>query len=234
MSPHAQAPRPYPWLFSVAFYWRSSLPFASRETLQTLQKAPKPFWHPCPRTPRHQGHIRGFSWPSTPHQWLFTGVQACRLPAVKRSKRSKRLQNPFGTHVPARPGTKAISMAFLGLPPMAFYWRSSLPFASRETLQTLQKTPKPFWHPCPRTPRHQGHIRGFSWPSTPHQWLFTGVQACCLPAVKRSKHSKRLQNPFGTHVPARPGTKAISMAFLGLPRHINGFLLAFKPAVCQP
>ena len=163
---------------SMAFYWRSSLPFASREISQTLQKTPKPFWYPCPRTPRHQGRIHGFSWPSTPHQWLFTGVQACRLPAVKRSN--------------------------------------------------APKGSKPFWHPCPRTPRHQGHIHGFSWPSTPHQWLFTGVQACRLPAVKRSKPSKKLQNPFGTH------HKAISAAFLSLPRHINGFLLAFKPAVCQP
>ena len=238
---------------SIAFYWRSSLLFASRQTLT-------PFWHPQPRRQRHQGPYinsvllafkpavcqpsnapnapnppNAFLAPPTPQakaprpidQLLFIGVQACRLPAIKRSKPSKRL---FGTPNPAGKGTKAhISIAF--------YWRSSLLFASRQTLT-------PFWHPQPRRQRHQGPYinsvllafkpavcqpsnapnapnppNAFLAPPTPQakaprpidQLLFIGVQACRLPAIKRSKPSKRL---FGTPNPAGKGTKAhISIAF---------------------
>ena len=67
-----------------------------------------------------------------PHQQLFLGIQACRLPALKPSKSS------------AGQGTKAPSIAF-----------SCLPFASPQTLQTL------FWQPQPRRPRHQGPINSF-------------------------------------------------------------------------
>ena len=238
---------------SIAFYWRSSLLFASRQTLT-------PFWHPQPRRQRHQGPYinsvllafkpavcqpsnapnapnppNAFLAPPTPQakaprpidQLLFIGVQACRLPAIKRSKPSKRL---FGTPNPAGKGTKAhISIAF--------YWRSSLLFTSRQTLT-------PFWHPQPRRQRHQGPYinsvllafkpavcqpsnapnapnppNAFLAPPTPQakaprpidQLLFIGVQACRLPAIKRSKPSKRL---FGTPNPAGKGTKAhISIAF---------------------
>ena len=42
---------------SIAFYWHSSLPFATLQTVQTLQT---PFWHPQRRRQRHQGHINSF------------------------------------------------------------------------------------------------------------------------------------------------------------------------------
>ena len=199
----------------MAFYWRSSLPIARRVT---CKKAPKPFLAPI--MPLHAQAPR-----------LLFAFQATSMPAL-------RLPGHINGFLLALFAFQATSMAF-----------SSLPFARRET------APKPFWHPSfppPRhqghihsfsapsrpnpqnpfgtnTPRHQGHIHSFSSPSRPHHWLFTSVQACRLPGVKRP------QNPFGTHhAPARPGTKAISIAFLRLPGHINGFLLAFKPALRLP
>ena len=57
---------------SITFYGRPSLPFARPRTLQTLKS-----------------HFNGFLWASSagksPHPWLFMGVQACRLPGLKRS-----------------------------------------------------------------------------------------------------------------------------------------------------
>ena len=67
---------------SMAFYGRPSLPFARPKTLQTLQ---------TPKTPKRplQWLLIGFQ---RPHPWLFMGVQACRLPGLKRSKPSKPLK----------------------------------------------------------------------------------------------------------------------------------------------
>ena len=42
---------------SIAFSWRSRLPFARPKILQTLQM---PFWHPQPRKQRHQGPSNRF------------------------------------------------------------------------------------------------------------------------------------------------------------------------------
>ena len=64
-----RAGKSYPKATSIASSRRSSLPFARRYTLQTLQTL----------TPR-------------PHQWLLMGVQACRLPALKRLKPLKPLK----------------------------------------------------------------------------------------------------------------------------------------------
>ena len=174
-----------------SFFLAFKLPFASPQTLQTL------------RRPRHQGTINSFfsafkpavcqlSCPPNaflavptpqakaprPHQQLFLGVQACRLPALKPSKSS------------AGQGTKA--------PSLAFSWRSSLPFASPQTLQmpfwqpqprrsisfwrsnvplaSPQTLQMPFWQPQPRRPRHQGTINSF-----------LGVQACHLPALNQTR-----------------------------------------------
>ena len=164
---------------SIAFYRRSSLPFARLQTLQTLQT---PFWHPQPRRQRHQGHIAFYCRSSLPS-------------GFKRSKPSKRL---FGTPNPAGKGTKATSIAF--------YWRSSLPFAKLQTLQTLQTR---VWHPQPRRQRHQGHINSFLLPFKP--------------AVCQASNAPNLPNAF--LAPPTPQAKA--------PRLINSFFLAFKPAVCQ-
>ena len=98
-------------------------------------------------------------------------------------------------------------------------------------------------------------------PKATHQWLLMGVQPCRLPALKPLKPFKRLK-PLKTlkplkrllgmlHPAANSHPKAIHQWLLmgrlnnplacfilqptGTPRlHINGFLWASKPAVCQP
>ena len=136
--------------------------------------------------------------PKATHQWVLMGVQACRLPALKRLKPLKRLK-------------------------------------TLKTLKTLQTV---LLHPAAN--RH---------PKATHQWLLMGVQACRLPALTPLKTLKTLQTvqkPLGT--PNRAGNSAaprphrlniLLACFIlqptGTPRpHINGFLWASKPAVCQP
>ena len=98
-------------------------------------------------------------------------------------------------------------------------------------------------------------------PKATHQWLLMGVQACRLPALKPLKPSKRLKplkplkplkrllgmlhpaansHPKATHQWLLMGRLNNPLACFilqptGTPRpHINGFLWASKPAVCQP
>ena len=94
--------------------------------------------------------------------------------------------------------------------------RSSLPFAKRS-----QPT---------GTPR-------------PHQWLLMGVQACRLPAPKRLKRLKPLKRLQPLKLKARfiafllggPACRSPGVRSQQAPQgHINGFLWASKPAVCQP
>ena len=95
--------------------------------------------------------------PKATHQWLLMGVQACRLPALKPLKLSKRLK-------PLKPLKRLLGML----------------------------------HPAAN-----------SHPKATHQWLLMG----------------RLNNPLACFILQPTGT----------PRpHINGFLWASKPAVCQP
>ena len=102
-----------------------------------------------------------------PHQWLLMGVQACRLPALKPLKPLKGLKILKTLHkllgTPNRAGKsypKATSIASAG--------RSSLPFARRYTLQTLQTLKHSLCMPHPAANRHpQGHINGFLWASKP-------------------------------------------------------------------
>ena len=64
----------------------------------------------------------------------------------------------------------------------------------------------------------------------PHQWLLMGVQACRLPALKLTPlllGGPAYRSPGVTRFkPIRQPT--------GTEGHINGFLWASKPAVCQP
>ena len=89
----------------------------------------------------------------------------------------------------------------------------SLPFARPSTrLPALNAIAETFpWHAPPRANRH---------PKATHQWFLLGVQACRLPALKPLKPLKTL--------------KTLKTLPTGTPRpHINGFLWASKPAVCQ-
>ena len=90
-------------------------------------------------------------------------------------------------------------------------------------------------------------------PKATHQWLLMGVQACRLPALKPLKPSKPLKtlkplkrwlgmnrHPEATHQwllmgPLNNPLACFILQPTGTPRpHINGFLWASKPAVCQP
>ena len=128
------------------------------------------------------------------HQWLLMGVQACRLPALKRSKPLKTLKR-----------LKTLTTRHGG---------PSLPFA--------------MLHPAAN--RH---------PKATHQWLLMGVQACRLPALKRLKPLKILKRL--KTLTTRYGGPSLPFAMLhpaanrhAKATHINGFLWASKPAVCQP
>ena len=156
--------------------------------------------------------------PKATHQWLLMGVQACRLPALKPLKPSKPLKPWLG---------------------MLHSAANSHPEATHGML-----------HPAAN--RH---------PKVTHQWLLMGVQACRLPALKPSKPSKPSKplktlkplkrwlgmlhpaansHPEATHQWLLMGRLNNPLACFilqptGTPRpHINRFLWASKPAVCQP
>ena len=113
------------------------------------------------------------------------GVQACRLPSLKRLKPCKTLKT-----------LKTLTTRHGG---------PSLPFA--------------MLHPAAN--RH---------PKATYQWLLIGVQACRLPALKRLKPLKTLQTL--KTLTTRHGGPSLPFARPARP-HINGFLWASKPAVCQ-
>ena len=171
--------------------------------------------------------------PKATHQWLLMGVQACRLPALKPSKPSK----PLKTLKPLKRWLGMLHPAAKQPP------RGHTSMASYGPL----KQSLGMLHPAAN--RH---------PKATHQWLLMGVQACRLPALKPLKPSKPLKtlkplkrwlgmlhpaansHPEATHQWLLMGRLNNPLACFILqptstPRpHINGFLWASKPAVCQP
>ena len=111
---------------------------------------------------------------------------------------------------------------------MAFYGLSKLPFASPQTLQNPPNTVPS------RHPRAKATSRTGTPGPRPQQWLSMGFQSCRLPARKRSKPSKTFQT---LQTPSRAGTPGPRPLPEQAPQgqgHSNGFLWAFKAAVCQP
>ena len=121
-----------------------------------------------------------------------------------------------------------------------------------KTLQTSKHLPN-------RHPRAKATSESGTPGPRPQQWLSIGFQSCRLPARKHSKPSKTLQtlqtlSPTGTAAgprpllnqapqgkghsppnppkPSKPSTHLPQQAPQGQ-GHSNGFLLAFKAAVCQ-
>ena len=173
----------------------------------------------------------------------------------KPSKPSKHLpqQAPQGQgHFPNRhPRAKATAMAFYGL--------SKLPFARLQTLQTFQNLPNPPNPPKPskpskhlpqQAPQGQGH---FSIRHPRANWLsklpFASPQT--LQTLQNPpnppKPSKTLQTPSKISKPSKtlqtlqtpsptgtPGPRPLLKQAPQGQGHSNGFLLAFKAAVCQP
>ena len=101
---------------SIAFSWRSNLPFASPQTLQM------PFWQSQPCRPKHQNPINSF--------FLAFKPAVCQ-PSNPPIKPSKCL---FGSPNPTGQGTKA--------PSIALSWHSNLSFTSPQTLQILFGSPQ--------------------------------------------------------------------------------------------
>ena len=175
------------------------------------------------------------------------GVQACRLPGLKRLKPLQRCKiflprpTPAGNRHPK--ARHELPQGHIN----GFSW--AFKPAVCQALILLRPTPQ-----AQATPR-------------PHQWLLMGVQACRLPGLKRLKplqrckilllrpipqaqatprpHQWLLMGVQACHLPGlnlNPGnhynaTKSSCYAQPSrhkLPQgHINGFLWAFKPAVCQ-
>ena len=88
----------HPPAAAMASYRRSRLPFARPQTLQTLQKSAQLRREKVPQQAQHaplphaQATTRPQQWlkgTPRPQQWLLIGVQGCRLPGLKPSKRSK-------------------------------------------------------------------------------------------------------------------------------------------------
>ena len=166
---------------------------------------------PSPRQGRRLGppQVWNLSFLATgiprPHPWLFMGVQACRLPALKRSKPLKPLKGHFHGFLWASSAGKSYPKARS----IAVSGRSSVPFArhSQPTgIRPLQwlllgfQRRLPGLKPSKPLKPLTGHFNGFLWASSagksPHPWLFMGVQACRLPGLKPSKPLKPLKGHF--------------------------------------
>ena len=154
------------------------------------------------------------------------GVQACRLPGLKRSKPLQTLQTP---KTPKRP-LQWLLIGFQRPHPWLFMGVQAcrLPGLKRSK---PSKPLKPL----------KGHFHGFLWASSagksPHPWLFMGVQACRLPGLEPSKPVKSHFNGLN---PFQPQIQPLFMGVqdLGLPAqakrpHPWHFLWASKLAVCR-
>ena len=212
---------------AMAFYGLSKLPFASPQTLQTPPKfqTPSLTGTPGPRplpeqAPQGQGHSNGFLW-----AFKAAVCQPANPPKPSKPSKHRPQQAPQGQgHFPNRhPRAKATAMAFYGL--------SKLPFASPQTLQTFQNLPNPPNTVPSRHPRAKATSRTGTPGPRPQQWLSMGFQSCRLPARKPSKTLQTLQtpSPAGT-----PGPRPLPEQAPQGQGHSNGFLWAFKAAVCQP
>ena len=111
--------------------------------------------------------------------------------------------------------------------------KSLKPLKTLKRLKTLTTR-----HGGPSLPFTMLHPAANRHPKATHQWLLMGVQACRLSALKplkplkASKGLKPLQPVMGVQACRLP---YFILQPTGTPRpHINGFLWASKPAVCQP
>ena len=174
--------------------------------------------------------------PKATHQSLLMGVQACRLPALKPSKPSK----PLKTLKPLK--------RWLGM----LHPAGQQPPRGHTSMASYGPLKQSLGMLYPAANRH---------PKATHQSLLMGVQACRLPALKPLKPSKPSKpwktlkplkrwlgmlhpaansHPEATHQWLLMGRLNNPLACFilqptGTPRpHINGFLWASKPAVCQP
>ena len=191
--------------------------------------------------------------PKATHQWLLMGVQACRLPALKPLKPLKPLKTlkrlktlttrhggpslPFAMLHPAANRHPKATHQWLLMGVQACRLPALKPLKPLKTLKRLKTLTTR--HGGPSLPFAMLHPAANRHPKATHQWLLMGVQACRLPALKPLKPLKtfkRLKTLTTCH-----GGPSLPFAMLHpaanrhpKATHINGFLWASKPAVCQP
>ena len=140
--------------------------------------------------------------PKATHQWLLMGVQACRLPALKRLKPLKTLKRlktlttrhggpslPFAMLHPAANRHPKATHQWLLMGVQACHLPALKPLKPLKPLKTLKTR-----HGGPSLPFAMLHPASNRHPKATHQWLLMGVQACRLPALKRLKPLKTLQS----------------------------------------
>ena len=211
-----RAGKSYPKARSIAFSGRSSVPLARHSQRTGIPR---------------------------PHPWLFMGVQACRLPALKRSKPLKPLKGHFNGFLWASSAGKSPHpWLFMGvqacrlpalkrskpLKPLkghfnGFLWASSagIPRPHPWLFMRVQACRLPALKPSKPLKPLKGNFNGFLWASSagksPHPWLFLGVQACRLPALKRSKPLKPLKGHFnGFLCASNSGKSPHPLLFMGV------------------
>ena len=252
-------PRPHPWLLMGVQACRLPAPKPLKCSKPSKPSQPPKRQNPCNLQPTGVQRLAsnaGHSDPTArsiasstaarpsqptgvprPHPWLLMGVQACRLSAPKRSKPSKPSQPPKRQN--------PCNLQPAGVQTLASNAGHSDPTARSIASSKAARPSQPTGVP------------------RPHPWLLMGVQACRLPAPKRSKPSKS-SKPSKPSQPQNVKTLATfsQQASKGLPPtqatatprpdplllprppglrsqqasqgHIHGFLWASKLAVCQP
>ena len=190
-------PRPHPWLLMGVQACR--LPAPKRSKPSKPSQPPKR-QNPCNLQPTGVQRLAsnaGHSDPTArsiasskaarpsqptgvprPHPWLLMGVQACRLPAPKRSKPSK----PTKPSKPSKPSQPPKRQNPCNLQPTGVQRLAPSAGHSDPTARSIASSK------AARPSQPTGVPR-------PHPWLLMGVQACRLPAPKRSKPSKPSQPP---------------------------------------
>ena len=182
-------PRPHPWLLMGVQACRLPAPKRSKPSKPSKPSQPPKRQNPCNLQPTgvqrlasNAGHsdttARSIASSTAarpsqptgvprPHPWLLMGVQACRLPAPKRSKPSK----------PSKPSQPPKRQNPCNLQPTGVQRLASNAGHSDPTARSIASSK------AARPSQPTGVPR-------PHPWLLMGVQACRLPAPKRSKPSK--------------------------------------------
>ena len=206
--PSRRPPRQQLSALTICFSGGSRLPFARLQTLPTLPQASKAttLTATCPCHLKATTLTAIHALPS-----VFQGVQDCRLPALKRSKRFRRLprQQP--------PSQQLLQLHALAI---CFSGGSRLPFAHLQMLQTPPQASK-------ATTLTAIQLQLYM----PLPSVFQGVQDCRLPAFKRSQRSRRppRQQLLQLHALAISRQQLLQLYML-----CHLFFRGFKTAVCPP
>ena len=160
--------------------------------------------HGGPSLPFSMLHPAANRHPKATHQWLLMGVQACRLPALKRLKPLKTLKRlkalttchggpslPFATLHPAANRHPKATHQWLLMGVQACRLPALKPLKPLKTLKRLKTLTTR--HGGPSLPFAMLHPAANRHPKATHQWLLMGVQACRLPALKPLKPLKTLK-----------------------------------------